>query len=212
MRSRQEARDRSGGRFRYLWATFVVASLGDGFGYGAVPLLALFVDPHPIAVSGVAAADTFPWLVLALPAGALADRYERGRVMALTNMGRAVVLVALAILVATQRIDYLALVHLGVRPTAGRGRSTTRPPRRPCPNWSKPMTFPRANGILSGTEAATEHLGGPILGDTGLRSYKGAPLCRRRGRRSGSPALSLLRLSYRTPQSQGRRTGRSSTA
>ena len=78
-----------GRRFGYLWATFAVSSLGDGLGYGAVPLLALFVNPHPLPVASVAAADTFPWLVLALPAGALADRYERGRLMAVTNLGRA---------------------------------------------------------------------------------------------------------------------------
>jgi len=101
-----------GRRFGYLWTTFAVSSLGDGFGYGAVPLLALFVDPHPLPVASVAAADTFPWLVLALPAGALADRYERGRVMAATNMGRALVLVTLALLVASHHINLPLLIAL----------------------------------------------------------------------------------------------------
>ena len=79
--------DRSGDGSAISGQPLSVSSLGDGFGYGAVPLLALFVDPHPLPVAAVAAADTFPWLVLALPAGALADRFERGRVMAVTNMG-----------------------------------------------------------------------------------------------------------------------------
>ena len=163
-----------GRRFRYLWATFLVASLGDGVGYGAVPLLALVVDPHPIAVSGVAAADTFPWLVLALPAGALADRYERGRVMALTNMGRAVVLVALAILVATQRIDYLALVIL-VFLNGGARAIYYSASQATVPELVEANDFPRANGILSGTEAATEHLGGPVAGTLAFSAIKALP-------------------------------------
>jgi len=151
-----------GRRFRYLWASFVVASLGDGFGYGAMPLLALFVDPHPLPVSGVAAADSLPWLVLALPAGALPDPYERGRLMAVTNIGRALVLGSLAVLVATHHLDYLLLVILVF--TNGGGRAIYySASQATVPELVKPRAFSRANGILTGTEAATQHLGGPIL-------------------------------------------------
>jgi MFS family permease len=163
-----------GRRFSYLWATFAVSSLGDGFGYGAVPLLALFVDPHPIPVAGVAAADTFPWLVLALPAGALADRCERGRLMAVTNMGRALVLVTLAALVATQHIDLLLLVVL-VFANGGARAIYYSASQATVPELVAPRSFPRANGILSGTEAATEHLGGPILGTLAFAATKALP-------------------------------------
>ena len=60
-------------------------------------------------------------------------------------------------------------------PTAGRGRSTTRRHRQPCRNWSSRSDFPRANGVLSGTEAATEHLGGPILGTLAFAAVKALP-------------------------------------
>ena len=56
---------------------------------GAVPLLAVVVNPHPLAVSSVVAADSLPWLLLALPAGAFADRFARGPLMAVTNVFRA---------------------------------------------------------------------------------------------------------------------------
>ena len=163
-----------GRRFGYLWATFVVSSLGDGFGYGAVPLLALFVDPHPIPVAAVAAADTFPWLVLALPAGALADRYERGRVMAVTNMGRALVLVTLALLVASHHINVPLLIALvfingGARAVYYAGSQAT------VPELVEPGSFPHANGILSSTDAATEHLAGPILGTLAFAVTKALP-------------------------------------
>jgi len=163
-----------GRRFRYLWASFVVASLGDGFGYGAMPLLALFVDPHPLPVSGVAAADSLPWLVLALPAGALADRYERGRLMAVTNIGRALVLGSLAVLVATHHLDYLLLVILVF--TNGGGRAIYySASQATVPELVKPRAFSRANGILTGTEAATQHLGGPILGTLAFVAAKALP-------------------------------------
>ena len=163
-----------GRRFGYLWATFVVSSLGDGFGYGAVPLLALFVDPHPIPVAAVAAADTFPWLVLALPAGALADRYERGRVMAATNMGRALVLVTLALLVASHHINLPLLIAL-VFVNGGARAIYYSASQATVPELVEPRSFPRANGLLSGTEAAAEHLGGPVLGALAFAATKALP-------------------------------------
>jgi MFS family permease len=39
----------------------------------------------------------------------------------------------------------------------------------------EPRSFPRANGILSGTEAATEHLGGPIIGTLAFAVTKALP-------------------------------------
>jgi MFS family permease len=163
-----------GRRFGYLWGTFVVSSLGDGFGYGAVPLLALFVDPHPLPVASVAAADTFPWLVLALPAGALADRYERGRVMAVADVGRALVLAALAVLVATHHINLLLLIAL-VFVNAGARAVYYSSSQATVPELVEPREFPHANGILSGTESATEHLGGPILGTLAFAVTKALP-------------------------------------
>lgn len=163
-----------GRRFGYLWQTFVIASLGDGFGYGAVPLLALVVDPRPLAVSGAAAADTLPWLVLALPAGALADRFERGRVMAVANMSRALVIVALALLVASGRIDYALLVVL-VFTNGGARAIYYSACQATVPELVEPAAFAHANGVLSGTEAATEHLGGPILGTVTFTAMKAIP-------------------------------------
>ena len=163
-----------GRRFGYLWTTFAVSSLGDGFGYGAVPLLALFVDPHPLPVASVAAADTFPWRVLALPAGALADRYERGRVMAATNMGRALVLVTLALLVASHHINLPLLIAL-VFVNGGARAIYYSASQATVPELVEPRSFPRANGLLSGTEAAAEHLGGPVLGALAFAATKALP-------------------------------------
>ena len=135
IRSGGRHRRRFGRPFARLWVGFTLASSGDGFAYGAVPLLAVVVDPHPLAVSAVIAADSLPWLLLALPAGAFADRFERGPVMAFANIVRATAILVAAALVATDRIN-LALLIIVVLINAGAGPSTTRPFRRWFPSSS----------------------------------------------------------------------------
>ena len=106
IRSRGQHRRRLGRPFARLWVGFTLASSGDGLAYGAVPLLAVVVNPHPLAVSAVVAADSLPWLLLALPAGAFADRFERGPVIALANILRAAAILAAAVLVATGHMTW----------------------------------------------------------------------------------------------------------
>jgi len=199
--ARSQARA-AGRRFNYLWASFAVASLGDGFGYGAMPLLALFVDPRPFAVAAVAAADSFPWLVLALPAGALADRYERGRLMAVTNVGRALVLGTLAFLIATHHLEYWLLVVL-VFTNGGARAIYYSASQATVPELVEPRTFAHANGVLTGTEAATEHLGGPILGALAFVAAKAIPFFADAGA-VGLSGLSLL--GFRTERLKARLT------
>ena len=90
-RAKHRTRRKKLGRpFTRLWLGFSLASSGDGLAAGAVPLMAVVVNPHPLAVSSVVAADSLPWLLLALPAGAFADRFARGPLMAISNVLRAV--------------------------------------------------------------------------------------------------------------------------
>lgn len=129
IRSRGQHRRRLGRPFARLWVGFALASSGDGLAYGAVPLLAVFVNPHPLAVSAVAAADTLPWLLMALPAGAFADRFERGTVTALANILRAFVILMAALLILDHRMTLLLLI-LVVLANVERGPSTTRHSKR----------------------------------------------------------------------------------
>jgi MFS family permease len=157
-----------------LWASFALSGSGDGFAYGAVPLLAVVVDPHPLAVSSVAAADSLPWLLLALPAGAFADRFERGRVMAVANTARGVVLGLIALLVGLHRMDYVLLVasvlaNGSLRAIYYSAYQATLPELVP------QESLARANGLLNGTEAASEHLAGPIIGAATFRILQFVP-------------------------------------
>ena len=113
VRSRAKHRIRRkplGRPFARLWTGFALASSGDGLAAGAVPLMAVVVDPHPLAVSSVVAADSLPWLLLALPAGAFADRFERGPLMAISNVVRALVILVGAFLILDNRMTLFLLI------------------------------------------------------------------------------------------------------
>jgi MFS family permease len=75
----------------------------------AFPLLATRLTKDPVLIAGVAFAASLPWLVFALPAGALADRTSRQRLLTTVEVARMVVLALLGVAVATR---HLLLVEL----------------------------------------------------------------------------------------------------
>src|SRR5215212_4454965 len=60
--------------FRRLWWSWTVSLLGDGVRGLALPLFVAIKTGSPLAASAVTAAEVLPWLLLALPAGAVVDR------------------------------------------------------------------------------------------------------------------------------------------
>lgn len=128
-----------------------------------MPLLAVRLTRSPIALGAVTAAATLPWLVVALPAGALADRLDRRRTMLQVQVLRVVVAVTLAVAVATDvaSVWLLAVVALvlGVGETFFDTASQS----------IMPMVVPReelssANGRLFGAQLVTNQLAGPPIG------------------------------------------------
>jgi MFS family permease len=132
---------------------------------GAVPLLAVLVDPHPVAVSAVAASDSLPWLLVALPAGAFADRFERGPLMALANMVRAAVILTAALLVVNGGMHLWLLILIVLANSAARAIYYSSL-QAMVPELVKSEDLEHANGVQMGTEAGTEHLAGPIFGSS----------------------------------------------
>lgn len=156
-------RKRLGRPFQRLWVGFTLASTGDGLVAGAVPLMAVVVNPHPLAVSAVVAADSLPWLILALPAGAFADRFRRGPLMAFSNVLRAAAILVGAFLILSDNMT-LALLILVVLINAGGRAIYYSALQSMVPEIVKTEAFENANGVLSGTEAGAEHLAGPVIG------------------------------------------------
>src|SRR5262245_12047982 len=86
-----------------------LSNLADGVFVVALPLVALGITRDPSAFAGVTLASRLPWLLFALPAGALADRLDRRRTMVRVDIGRAALIAALAALVATGNDELWAL-------------------------------------------------------------------------------------------------------
>ncbi len=163
MRIARKARHLRRRPFARLWVGFTVASSGDGLMLGAMPLLAVLVDPRPFAVSVVAAADSLPWLLMALPAGAFADRFERGPLMALANVLRGAVMLIAAFLIVNGDMRLWILIVIVLVNAGGRAIYYSSY-QAMVPTLVEPDALEHANGLLSGTEAGTEHLAGPVAG------------------------------------------------
>jgi MFS family permease len=130
----------------------------------AFPLLAYSITRRPLLVAGVAIAGKLPWLLIALPAGALADRFDRRRLVASVEVLRALVLLALGLDIivtgaATLPLLYFAAFAVGALETAFAAAITA------CvPVLVESRDLPRANGYLFAAETAGEQFAGPALG------------------------------------------------
>lgn len=98
--------------FLLLWTGQVVSTIGTRVSGLAYPLIVLAITGSAAQAGLVAAAQTAPFLIWFLPAGALVDRWPRKRIMLAADAGRAVALasVAVAVLLGRITIGYLVVV------------------------------------------------------------------------------------------------------
>jgi predicted MFS family arabinose efflux permease len=96
--------------FGRLWTSTGAANLGDGVLFAGLPVLATSLTTSPTAISAVTVSLMLPMVLSALPAGAVADRADRRRILITGNAVRAVALVGLAVLAATVDLR-LAIVY-----------------------------------------------------------------------------------------------------
>ena len=69
-----------------LWTSSGLSNLADGILKVGLPLVALTYTRSPALIAGLPFAFTLPWLLFALPAGALSDRLDRRRAMVGANL------------------------------------------------------------------------------------------------------------------------------
>lgn len=101
--------------FLKLWAGQTVSLAGSLMGRFAMPLVAISVlDASPGEVALLKMGELLPGVAVGLAAGVLVDRARRRRLMIVTDLGRAALLltVPLAALLGVLRIEYLLLVVL----------------------------------------------------------------------------------------------------
>jgi MFS family permease len=123
--------------FICLWLANTVAALGTWIQNTASAWIMTDLTSNPVMVSLVQAAAQLPVLLLALPAGAMADLMDRRRHLILTNMLMLSACAALAIVAALGRIDATILLALTALLAVGAALNN--------PAWaaSVPLTVPR---------------------------------------------------------------------
>jgi MFS family permease len=72
--------------FRRLWIADVASNIGTWMHDSAAAWLMTLLNPSPLMVSLVQAATTLPLFLLALPAGALADIFDRRRILLIAQV------------------------------------------------------------------------------------------------------------------------------
>ena len=161
MRTPGAVADRHG--FTKLVAASTVSNVGDGVFLVALPLLATDLTRDPTAIAGVVLAMRLPWLLCSLIAGEVADRVDRRHLIWRTDVLRAVALVALSILVATDRASMASLYVIGV--LLGIGETfRDNAAQVIVPSLVPPDRLEWANGRLASLETVTNRFIGPPLG------------------------------------------------
>lgn len=150
--------------FRWLVSAAGLSNLADGVLKVALPLAAVGMTRSPLAIAGLTFAFTLPWLLFALPAGALVDRVDRRRAMLVANGVRVALVGALIgpMLLGGGSIVLLYVVAFGV------GIAETvydTAAQSIVPQIVGRERLSQANGRLYAAElTANEFLGPPVAG------------------------------------------------
>jgi MFS family permease len=154
---------RLGRPFRWLLASSIITNVGDGIALAAGPLLVASQTRDPLLVSMAVLSQQLPNLLFGVPAGAIADRLDRRRIIAGVNLARGAVLAVLAGTIAAGAVDIaivlVALFTLGTAEAFADVASHSLPPQ----------VVPRedlgiANARLTGSFLLTNQLLGPPIG------------------------------------------------
>ncbi len=188
---------RLGRPFWALWAASTCSGLGDGLNAVALPLLAASLTHRPLLVAGVVAFGRLPWLLVGLPAGAVADRHDRPQLMRRVDVVRAVVLAAVTVLVIADQMTigliYCVALVLGIcDPFFIAASQAVLPDLVPAP------ALVRANGVLYVGASAGQQTVGPAVGGVLFALSRAAPFAADAASFVGS-SLFLLGVRARPP-------------
>ncbi len=149
--------------FNLLWAATALSNIGDGVRLAALPLLATTVTSDPRAIAGIVIAERVPWLLLILPGGAWADRFDRRNLRMRLDGARAVIMAALVVVVALDQVSVIAIGAVAVL-LASAEAVVDSSSMALVPATVDERDLERAGGRLASTELITNALIGPPLG------------------------------------------------
>jgi len=98
--------------FRLLWTGMTISLIGDGIFLVAMAWQAYELWNAPAALSLLGIGMTIPTIAFLLPAGVLTDRLDRRSIMLFADIGRGVVIAALAVLSLTGLLTFWELMVL----------------------------------------------------------------------------------------------------
>ena len=146
-----------------LWTASGISNIGDGVLLAALPILATRITDNPASIGLVTTLMTLPWLLVALPAGALADRVDRRRIMVSSDLVRASLVGALACVAAFGEVRmwmlWVLAFGLGVGEVFFDSGS-----QAVVPDLVADQQLERANGMRLSVETAGNTFIGPPLG------------------------------------------------
>ena len=149
--------------YRKLWAGNAASNLGDGIGFVAIPLLAAALTSDPVLIAGLSMFNAGARLLAVLPIGVLVDRVDRRAVLWTANLGRALVMAILALVVANGAgsiaVLYVAFALIGVMESAADNSSLSV-----LPAVVKTEDLDTANSQISAAQLVADEFAGPPLG------------------------------------------------
>ena len=93
-----------GPAFNRMWGASLLTNLADGVLMAAAPLLAVTLTKNPVLISLLSALVMLPWLLFAIPIGAIVDRVDRRFLLAGSNAVRFVIAALIALSISTHTI------------------------------------------------------------------------------------------------------------
>ena len=149
--------------FRLLWMGMTISLVGDGIFLIAMAWQAYELWNAPAALSILGIGMTIPTIAFLLPAGVLSDRLDRRKLMLCADIGRAVVIAALAVLSLTGLLNFWEL--LVVVGLYGVGTAFFTPAFEAIvPDIVPAADLPAANSLDQFVRPIALRLAGPALG------------------------------------------------
>ncbi len=151
-----------GNRFWRLALSGGASNLADGVFKLALPLAAIALTRSPTVVAGLELVRSLPWLLFALPVGALADRLDRRQTMIVANLVRTSLVAVLAAVLHTGS-GSIALLYVVAFGTGVAEVFYDTSNQSILPNLVEREQLGRANGRLGAIELGTQQFVGPPL-------------------------------------------------
>ncbi|MET8758742.1 MFS transporter [Lentzea sp. NPDC004782] len=149
--------------FSFQISASLFSTLGDGALLAALPLLAKSLTSDARLIAWVSAAATLPWLVLSVLGGAIADRFDRRRLMMGAQVAQALLVGVVAVL-ATLHLTEIWMLYLLAFGLCCAEILFTNSSQALVPSIVPHEKLETANGRLVATVSVSKEFAGPPLG------------------------------------------------